>query len=493
MSEEREPTSRVVFLVALVAVLIPFGYVCLRLAKRSEWLSVPHRMPFVTADGKQLPQSLSAPEGCGRGDIAFAMLIDGDKVWIPCKSQEGRGGLARMNLSEKRVDYRWQFPDWKVGWTRGLLPVPNGGLATLVGIEGGIGAGVAGPDGWQLPPQKLAVDETDHILALAFRDGALQVAMSRIDAGKKPAWTSRIVTFASDGVRSRNVDVCGEKCGGIHGAYFGADSRFHFIVSRDYSALAEDITEDGVARATKTKLTSFIELDSTSTGAVGSIFATRYVLDDNGAIVERPPPPVWLHGSVWPSIVFTRSGNRLSRIPTYASDETRLRGEAPTLYALSYDKGSQQRGAPGTPGFEDETLGFRMFEESTLDLVEKVPKKPIARIHECHSLGTDGMAVRVGDDTVVFDPSGCYVTLDREMRRKDAFGLFEHLRMRGSMYLDWNEPSHAVRLIFVLLAPLLVLGAWLGRRRFPRAMIALAVTTPALVIWCAVSLSDLLR
>jgi hypothetical protein len=493
MSEEKEPTSRVVFLVALVAVLIPFAYVGIRLAKQSEWLSIPHRMPFVNAEGKKLPQSLSAPEECRMGDIAFGMLLDGDKVWIPCKGSDQRGGLARMDLTEKRVDYRWQFPDWKLGWTRGLLPVANGGLATLVGIEGGIGAAVAGPDGWLFSPQKLAVDETDRVLALAFRDGALQVAISHIDAHAKPAWASRIVTFSNGGVRSRNVEVCGEKCGGIHAAYFGADARFHFIVSRDYSALAEDITEDGVARPTKTKITSFIELDSTSTGAIGTTFTTRYVLGDNGAIVERAPPPVWLHGSVWASIAFRRSGDRLSRIPVYASDGTRLRGDAPTLYALSYDKDSLRSGSPGTPGFEDETLGFRMFEESTLELVEKVPKKPIARIHECNSLASDGMAVRLGDDTVVFDPSGCYVTLDKQLRRKDAWGLYDHLRMRGSMYLDWNERSHAPKLIFVLLAPLFVLGAWLGRRRYPRAMIVLAVVTPALAIWCSIGLSDLLR
>lgn len=487
-------TSRVVFLVALLAALIPFAYVVTRLAKRSEWLSVPRRMPFVTADGKTLPQSLTAPDECRLGDIAFSMLVDGDKVWIPCKDGNGGGGLARMDLSSKRVEYRWQFPSWKVGWTRGLALGKNGSLATVVGVEGGLGVAATGPDGWAIPPTSIRANESDRVLAVVYRQNAVELAMSHIDASKTPAWSLGIWTIAASGnVNKQAVDVCGEKCGGVHGAYLGADEKFHFLVAPDFANPPHDVTPDGKGGAIEAKLTSFIQLDSTASGAVGTPFRAPFVLSESGAVQETPPPPVWLQGNVVPSIAFRRSSNLLSRIPLYTTETARLKGDGPIVYGLSLDKSSRKSGSPGTPSFEDETLGLVTFEESTLDLQEKTPKTTIARIHECSSLGTDGALVKVGDETIVFDPSGCYVVLDDKLQRKDAWGLFDHLRMRGSMYLEWNERSHAVKLFFVLLAPLLVLGAWLGRKRFPRAAIAFALFTPAIAIWCSVGLSDILR
>ena len=58
--------------------------------------------------------------------------------------------------------------------------------------------------------------------------------------------------------------------------------------------------------------------------------------------------------------------------------------------------------------------------------------------------------------------AGCYIAIDRQFKRADPLPLLEHLKRRGSMGIDWNEPQHAIYLGFVLFGwPLFWLFGWL--------------------------------
>jgi hypothetical protein len=484
-------TTRIVFALALAMALIPLAAVGWRLAKKDDWLSAPRRMPFVKYDGSVLPADLSGPEECKPLDIHFKMLIDGTKVWIPCKSSRQEGALARMDLVSKRVDYRWPYPSWEVSWTEGLLPLPDGLLASVVRIKGGLGMAVAGPDGWLLRPQQ--VDTTAHelVLGLGWHQNTLEVAIGGIDTDQRPAWSARIVTLGGSGVKTRPFTGCGEKCSGIHAAHF-SEGRWHFLVNQDYAPVVRDMTEDGASRPAKTGLTGFHQLDSTASG-VTSTFIARYVLSPSGAIEPYPPKPPWLRGDQLLSSRYTRAGDRLSRLQAYEIDEKQFHLDPPVLYSLTLEKSTLKSGTPGTPTWEDETLGVRLFEVSTFDLVEKKPLRHVARTHECNDFRFAGALTRVGEEIVVFDPSGCYVTLDANLRRKDAWGVWDHLRMRGSMYTHWNERSHGIKLVYLFVAPFLVVGGFFARRKWPRATTALSILAALAAIWCSVSLWPLLR
>jgi hypothetical protein len=484
-----------VFGVAFLLCLIALSAVGWRLAKKDEWLSAARRMPFVQFDGSVLPAGLSGPDECQSLDIHFKLVLDGTNVWIPCRNNRGEGALARMDLARKRVDYRWPFPSWEVRWTVGLLPLPDGRLATVVRVFEGLGIAVAGPEGWLLRPQHVYTHPHDRVLGLGWNRGALEVALGSIDTDQRPAWSARIVTLDEDGVRNRPFTGCGEECSGIHAAYFGSDARWRFLVSQGHApAVSSEVTEDGDRKQLSVQLASFVDVDRTVSGVTTDLGTSRYRLGRDGRLEPIPPPrPAWLSGDELTSHRFIRDAEHLSQLKLYEIDGKRLHSAPPSLYSLTLEKDPDRSGQPGTPTFEDQALGVTLFDVSLFELKSRKAVTRVARAHECRDLASDGALARVGNEIVVFEPGGCYVTLDENLRRTDAWGLWDHLSMRGSMYLHWKERSHAVKLVWVLLAPLCVVGAFFARKKWPRALTALAIAFGLAAIWCGVSLWPLLR
>jgi hypothetical protein len=274
MGHEAQRRAHAVFAVSLAFCLVALGTVLVRLARRDEWLTAPHTMPVVRGP------DVSRDEG-RLGDIHFRRVSIGKHVWIPW----GERALGRIDLEAKQINVKWPYP-WTRLWTLGLAPLPGSRLATVVRVsKTAIGAAIAGPDGWTLPPAQLEVGDVQQMFAVAERDGKLEVVFASLSS--KPEGPPRVyvASFGSGGVSRRALPSC-ELCTVI-GAYLDRDAEWHVLANIFFKDTRQllDMGENAPRRVVGT-LDTYVDLYSVDRLAWGALetVAPTYVLDRNGSL-----------------------------------------------------------------------------------------------------------------------------------------------------------------------------------------------------------------
>jgi hypothetical protein len=338
--------------------------------------------------------------------------------------------------------------------------------------------------------------ENDDLKLLAMRWASDAVELALDDNGKLRVWSFR--AGAPPKRRTIGSDVlCGGDCYGIEAAYHSArDGEWHALAHVFEPRLAfADVSETGKRTALPGGNITRFQIDALAWGVIDR--PAEYVLDRGGKLLPAPSGPPWVRGKRIYSHRFVRAkDDTFEWLFGYELDHEggasfdRVHDQ---LLDARFEQSKERSGTPGAPGWEDERL---MIEGRKLGLLGPEPAHTthaIARIHECGALPIDGAIFSSGGDYLIFEPSGCYVTLDSELRRKDPWDLADHLRMRGSMYLDWNEPWHLFELLFVLFAPLLIGIAVPISKRRPISAVVFALALAAASVWLLNGLWPLLR
>jgi hypothetical protein len=464
----------VAFLTALLA-LVPIALAGWRLAGHDRWITAPRHLQWLAADGRPLDDrgNREAEESCG-ADIHVKLVTDGSRAWAVCDA-----ALVAFDLARGTARPAYPVPrDLKREWMEGLLPTEDGSRIAMVWRTvppERLVLGVAGPEGWVRAPASLAGPGVDlRLLGMSWRDGALDVVA---DQGPAPTPTEGapaavIVSVLPDGTtRQRTVMpeslACGPYCR-VAFAYRRPGARaWRFLVQRAGSD-DWDVEENGAheVAAAPHDLLLLGALGLTRTGILRDPMALRVELQPDGSFGALPAAPAAAGGAPLLSSFHRRDGGRVAVVPQWF-----LQGEGAFLHDLGGRAVRTRR-----VSVADEGAAIPGDAEYTAVADVTDPSHPVesyvATAHDCPSLSQGTFVPRGDGGWWLVDPAGCHVALDASLHRADPWGVVDHLRMRGSSYVAWREPSHAASLAWVLFGLPVALAAAIVvariRRRPPR-------------------------
>jgi hypothetical protein len=401
----------------------------------------------------------SAPDGCGR-DTRFPLLMDEERIWVPCVAEPDLpgGALALLQPAAGKARLLAPLPErLALQRVEGLLPGPEG----LVGIVyrastsapavGGVFevlvAAVVDEDGWREPPQRLPGGAGSRLLGMGWRGEQLEVALA-------PARGEDTRAEAADAVRVRLGDMelpltvtreemClhREHCI-VRAAWLAEPWRGWRFLVEDGEALRE-VGESGGGEVEGHPVQWLSGLDLRVAGRLRPAYApATHRLEPDGSILPAEPLPM-----------------ELRPLPASAVAEERQ------LSPVSRSRWEQ------SPGVFHDWQGERWHTVASAEGLLRVSRDSggsaaVARLEaRCAGL-PEGYLLPARRGLTLLTPDGCYVGLTRSGRRADPLGLLEHLH-----YTREPRAGHALLWLLlglpVLLVPVGVLG-WprtVARRR----------------------------
>ncbi len=397
----------------------------------------------------------SAPSGCGR-DARFPLLVDEDRVWVPCVAEPDLpgGALALLQPSWGEARLLAPLPErLALQRVEGLLPGP-GGLVGIVyrasthaPVSGGVFevlvAAVVDEDGWREPPQRLPGGAGSRLLGMGWVGDRLEVALA-------PARGEDARAEAADAVRVRLGDpelpltvtreeMClhREHCI-VRAAWLAEPWRGWRFLVEDGDVLRE-VGESGGGEVEGHPVQWLSGLDLRVSGRLRPSYApATHRLEPDGSILPSEPLPT-----------------ELRPLPASAvAEEQRL---APV---------SRSRPEQGPGVFHDwqgERWHTRAGEDGTLRVGRASGASlAVARLEERCAWLASGYLVPSYRGLTLLTPDGCYVGLTHSGRRADPLGLLEHLH--------YSREPHAVHALGWLLLGLPALLAPVSLPRWPRTL-----------------------
>lgn len=513
------PTKlRVVLGVAIAAACAIAAWGWLQVFQRDGWATGARRVAWLGADGSPVEGEggswVPGDAACfGGGDIHLSTLVVGGSVWTLCSPpRNAPPGLARIDVAEGVGRLAWPFPAALPSqWSVAVLPHPERpwlGYVYRARVEGRdpLAVAIAGPDGWLAPPVALPGGRFSRALGLAWVGERLEVALVPTTASDEygtEAGAVVVAVTAGAAAAPREVPrdrLCEEPriCQILAAARPSPGEPWWFLVDSarpGEPGVARRVTEDGATReALEARAAHQVEIDPTAVGLLeieNSLARLRLTPDGHLEPREpsRAPKDMYLVGGH-----FRGDGGRIHREyqtrltvdPTIAT----FRPYGDALAGLFYERRDAEH---------DELLLAGAGER----VETVVPDRVVARTFSfsCGSLFGGTLVGRDGGGWWLVAPDGCYVALTDDLGRADPLGVVEHLLRRGSIGIEWHEPSHVVHLAWVLfgLPVALLLGAAVARlRRRKGARLAthlLAATALYALpgLWFATKLVEILR
>lgn len=394
----------------------------------------------------------SAPSTCGQ-DTRFPLLVQQNRVWLPCPAAPDLPGGAIALLEPARGEARLVAPlpeRLPLERVEGLLP-GSGGTVGLVyrassppqsgGVAEVLVAGVMNDEGWQVPPERLPGGAGSRLLGLGWSGRQLEVALA-------PARGEDTHAEAADAVVVRVGDTelpftvtREEMClflqdCAVRVAYRAAQAGWRFLVE-DGGTLRE-VRETGAGEAEGRSVELLAGLDLRVAGRLRPPnLPPLYRLEPDGTILPSEPRPSGRHSLPAPAMA---DGSRL----------------VPLSRALP------EQGSGVVHEWEDQHWHTAAAPDGTLR-VEGGTGAPaaVARLDGPCTRLASGFLVPLRRGLTLLTPDGCYVGLTRSGQREDPLNLFEHL--------ERIHVPHAVpALLWILLGcPMLLLPPAL--LQWPRA------------------------
>jgi hypothetical protein len=461
-------TALVATLLGVAASLVLAGLASWRILEHGAWVTAARRVQWHDDGGRPIARGPAGEHWWCGSDPHMRMIVDAGRVWLRCTTSDGaRSSLGLVDVAHGTGQLRWLLPR-AAGLLQGLLPV-DGGLAFVwrgrpaTGDDEVLTLAIAGVEGWLLDPVELPRGE---LLGMGVVDATLELAVVSADADLKAYDVSiwRVPTTGDPVMRSVAVDCPRDaardwqlSCELVGGYVHATEGAWRFVVDGGVRGPVS-LREDG----SEVPITAFPfgwtgathrmrELDFIAAGVVlvppfsGPV--ARLGLDER---IEHAEP------SVHPHVYLLREGGVAVERARSWLDRSRRVHPVDDGYVALTPVLADRRVAPPDASWDT-------FEYLSVGN-ERGSETMVARTSECSQLA-NGVPVALGDGYVVLEPGGCYITLDASLRRRDHFGVLDHLRMRGSRYTDWHEPVHAMKLGLVLFGlPLVLLGARVSRR-----------------------------
>jgi hypothetical protein len=403
-------------------------------------------------DGERVPRVRAGDpypfDGC-HGDIGLTGLLHGGALWTVCSPRDrlSFSALARIDPAAGEAHMRWPFPvALSNEHTVALAPGPDGALGVVYrysNVNGPLAVAVAGPDGWTRAPITLDAGASSTPLGVAWVGDSLEVVVkggedvrAMVNAEPEVISVGAEVThapFLSSGAMCEPEHACSA------GVAFRSDGRWW--VALEGGPRPVNVARDGTRAPSRWPDDNAVMLDAhvdnSVTGVLRRPVLGRLVLGQDGALQEPPadPPPPFEPTAAW-SYYDTDAGYLRHR-PMWAA-------VTPTFVtAHSLD------GRPVALSVPESDDNLRV-----IDLGDPAkPRETIvakATVYSCGELQAGTFLPRPGGGHFLVSPSGCYLAVGDDLSRADPLDVLEHLRRRGSLGVDWDEPSHALMLAWVL-------------------------------------------
>ncbi|MEQ1506341.1 MAG: hypothetical protein ABMB14_29190 [Myxococcota bacterium] len=487
-------------------------------ARRVTWLG-----PDGRAIARDPPGALSPWDGCNAQDIRLTALEFDDSLFTVCRD-EGlfpQGALGRIRAASLAGGHGigevlWPVPETlPIEYTAGLAPGTDGrlGIAYVTGgIEGRLAVAVAGRQGWRCAPRTLPGGPGSRLYGLSWVDDTLEAVFfpAAPDDARGLEADAHILRLAPDcheEIRTvaRDSLVAGPGfCANVDLAFRRPEVDGWLFASvcgePGVEAALWEVTETGDRRPSpwapeySTGRAAFgarDEIVQTSAGLLDHSLYYTATLGPDGGLTARPEPVAqgWAVTTAWNH--FATRDSSLSWLPLWYRD-----GEA---FGVAHRIEGRTVAVWSGEGVEGYPL--------TLSFVgEDAPPITVARAasFSCGNLVVGMLLPRAPEGHWLVEPSGCYIGVDAYWHRADPLDLAEHLRRRGSIGMDWDEPQHGWWFGWALLGlPVstgtgAVVGAIGGRVRALHGWMAKGVVVGAWVYvvttaWVLVRLLPLLR
>ncbi|ATB42334.1 hypothetical protein CYFUS_007812 [Cystobacter fuscus] len=395
----------------------------------------------------------STPSSCG-GVTRFPLLVDQDRVWLPCPAAPDLPTGTFALLLPRRGEARLlePLPEFlALDRVEGLLPGPGGRVGivyrasarTLVpgGGKDVLVAAVADAEGWRELPERLPGGAGSRLLGLGWAGYRLEVALAPTRGQDTRARAAdAVLVRVGDRDLPRIVtreEMCLDRTDCVVRAAWNASFRGWRFLVEDGGTLRE-VEESGAGEAAGQSLQVLAGLDLRVAGRMRppNLPATHR-LEPDGSILPAQPPPSGLHPLPSSLVV---GDTRLETLSRFVPE-------------------------PGE-GLVHEWRGQRWNTVSGADGLLRVGEgtgalAAVARLERPCTHLASGFLVPSRRGLTLLGPEGCHVGLTASGQRADPLNLLEHL--------EYARRPHALpALLFVVLGlPALLIPASLSRR--PRA------------------------
>jgi len=426
------------------------------------WRAAPNEIRWLAADGTPIRDYDPALwEGCRFLEHTdLDGLIDGERWILPCIGPDHRYAFAWIEPARGVGKIAWPIPhELRFHRTKAVVPAPDGVtvLVWMTELEKLV-VGFAGRDGWLRGPERITDQKApDTLRAAAWVDGALELVIQNFEIVRVPARGE---------ITRRTLARCAS-----------CDEHVVFHGPRGWTALAKEAPPGdramlfaGNVPAVTTALAfdALRDLDQFVTGLVE--FPAHMAGQPSGVIltadlrlVPHPAAPI-AGATVNSAVVYVhRRGDAIERHLVWDTDNVSAQRVGGMTF-VARDKADQ----PLEIGSSTATLA------------------PVATDSDC--LFSSGLWMPDGDGFVLATLDGCYVRVDRELRRRGAPDIDDYLDARA----PGMSPAASWRIAFVLLGlfPVLfvtiAIGAIAKRRLVAQAvalgaLLYLGAAVPALV------------
>lgn len=476
VSRESGFSVGLVILLVLGFAVMAAGWI--KVSRRDLWLTGARRVTWYGPNGQVLSAGDNTDIHCGVLDVELNTLIFDGAVWTTCdkKSEFPAGALARIDPVKGEGRISWILPkELSFGNnTAGLVPGSDGrmGIIYRIGdVNGPMAVGIAGRNGWIRSPESIGGDSGASFLGAAWVNGALEVVLRQASGtdqfGIKTAPV--IIRLSSEGRQERRpFSSWEEMCGKLQSSACVVEMAFRrkgregwvFGVQAYGSDALMELSEDGSSRVSDWGIKGFDtrnQLDNAVSGCLYRPLFRKAVLMPEGDIrpPKEAPDPQWEHAPAWNH--FDADAGYLKYRDGWAE-----KGRALVYARYIGDKFI----STSVPEFDND---YPLIISDVTDPAH-VTQTSVARTSpfSCGELVAGTFIDRGADGYWLVTPSGCYIGLDASFRRTDPLGITEHLRRRGSIGMDWNEPQYKWYLGWVLFGyPICILLAMISARIRP--------------------------
>jgi hypothetical protein len=428
------------------------------------WRSAPNEIRWHAADGTPIrDHDPELWEGCRFVERSgFDGIIDGERWITPCVDPDRNSAFAWIEPARGVGKLAWPIPrELRFDRTVAAIPAPDG-VTVLVwfGESEELVVGFAGRDGWLRGPERITDQQApDTLRAVAWVDGALELVIQNFEIVRVPARGE---------ITRRTLARCAS-----------CDEHVVFHGPRGWTALAEESPPNdramlfaGNVPAEKTALafdalrdvdqfvTGLVDIPAHMAGQPSGVMLTADL-----RLVSHPESPI--------------AGATVNSAVVYV----RRRGDAIERH-LVWDTDNATVGAQRLGGM---TFVARDKADQPLEIGSSMTTlATVAAASDC--VFSSGVWMPDGDGFVLATVDGCYVRVDRELRRRGAPTIEDYLDARAPAM----SPAARWRIAFVLLGlfPMLFVTIAIGaiaRRRLVAqavsigALLYLAAAVPALV------------